>query len=75
MAEQVTLKVIGMTCGGCAGNVEKALKNVSGVSKAVVDLKAGHAVIEYDPLKVTDTDLVRAVKSVGFGVKSGFNAN
>jgi copper chaperone CopZ len=69
MAAQVVLKVVGMSCGGCAINLEKALKNVSGVNRAVVDLKGGQALIEYNPEKVTDNDLVKAVKSVGFGVK------
>jgi len=75
MSEQVTFKVIGMTCGGCAGNVARALSNVAGVKQAVVDLKAGQAVIEYDPHKVTGQDLVKADKSVGFGVRSEFNPN
>ena len=31
-------KISGMTCGGCASTVEKAIKSVSGVSQATVDL-------------------------------------
>jgi copper chaperone CopZ len=68
MTAQTTLKVIGMSCGGCAGNVEKALKGVAGVTKAAVNLKAGNALVEYDPEKVTEKDLAKAVKSVGYGV-------
>ena len=70
MTTQCTLKVIGMNCGGCAGNVERALKSVSGVTKASVNLKAGNAWVEYDPQRVSDKELVRAVKSVGFGLSS-----
>jgi copper chaperone CopZ len=68
MTTQTTLKVIGMSCGGCAGNVEKALKGLSGVTKATVNLKAGNALVEYDPEKVTDKDMAKAVKSAGYGV-------
>jgi copper chaperone CopZ len=63
-----TLKVIGMSCGGCAGNVEKALKGVVGVASATVNLKAGKASVEYDPTKTNDTALAKAVKNAGYGV-------
>jgi copper ion binding protein len=68
MTATKTLKVIGMSCGGCAGNVEKALKGVSGVTKATVNLKAGSAQVEYDPDRVTENDLTKAVKNAGYGV-------
>ena len=68
MTATKTLKVIGMSCGGCAGNVERALRGVSGVTKATVNLKAGSAQVEYDPEKVTDIDLAKAVKNAGYGV-------
>jgi copper ion binding protein len=68
MTATKTLKVIGMSCGGCAGNVEKALKSVSGVTKATVNLKAGSAQVEFDPERATESDLSKAVKNVGYGV-------
>jgi copper chaperone CopZ len=68
MTATKTLKVIGMSCGGCAGNVEKALKGVSGVTKATVNLKAGNAQVEYDPERATETDLTKAVKNAGYGL-------
>ncbi len=45
-AEAVVLKVEGMTCGGCAGRVEKALAAVPGVAAARVDLAASRATVE-----------------------------
>jgi len=68
MTKTMTLKVIGMSCGDCAGNVEKALRGVSGVTKATVNLKAGNAQVEFDPEKATDKDLAKAVKNAGYGV-------
>jgi len=68
MTKNTTLKVIGMSCGGCAANVEKALKGVAGVSKATVNLKAGNASVEYDSDKTSDKDLATAVKQAGYGV-------
>ncbi len=68
MSKQTTLKVTGMSCSGCAANVEKALKGVSGVTAAKVDLKAGKASVEYDPAKADEKALASAVKKAGYGV-------
>jgi Cu+-exporting ATPase len=68
MTRQATLKVTGMSCSGCAASVEKALKGVSGVSTAKVNLKAGKANVEYDPDKADEKKLADAVKKAGYGV-------
>jgi len=39
-------RVEGMTCGGCAKHVERALKSVAGVTSATVDLAKGLATVE-----------------------------
>ena len=39
-------RVTGMTCGGCAKHVEKALRSVAGVSTVVVDVAQGTATVE-----------------------------
>ena len=66
MNRQITLKITGMHCGGCSANVEKALKNLEGVSKVTVNLTEGKAVVDYDPDKTDDKTMVRAVKNAGF---------
>jgi copper chaperone CopZ len=59
----VVLAIGGMTCGGCAGAVGRALSQVPGVIQAQVDLEKGRAT-------VTGTaraeDLIRAVEAAGF---------
>ena len=45
MAIQV-MKIEGMTCGGCAKHVEKALRGVEGVSTVAVSLADGTASVE-----------------------------
>jgi copper ion binding protein len=71
MSKQATLKVTGMSCMGCAANVEKALKGVAGVSGAKIDLKAGKATVDYDPAKTSEKDLAQAVKKAGYGLGQG----
>ena len=41
----LTLPIEGMTCASCVGRVEKALKQVPGVSDAVVNLATERATI------------------------------
>ncbi len=40
-----TYKITGMTCNGCRSHVEQTLNEVDGVTKAVVNLEKGEAVI------------------------------
>ena len=62
-AGPIVLAISGMTCGGCAGAVGRALSGVPGVVEARVDLGGGRAT-------VTGTaraqDLIRAVAEAGF---------
>ena len=44
-AVQLTLKISGMTCGGCVGGVQQALAAVPGVADVVVDLDSGIATV------------------------------
>ncbi|MGH9970551.1 MAG: heavy-metal-associated domain-containing protein [Pyrinomonadaceae bacterium] len=62
----VTLRVKGMTCGGCATSVESALKSTEGVEDAQVSYKRGTAIVKYDDQKVTVAKLREVVNSAGF---------
>jgi copper chaperone len=67
----VKLKIAGMTCGHCLAKVEKALKGVSGVYSAIVDLPEGEAEVDFDDDAVTTTALIGAVEKAGYGAKLG----
>ncbi len=69
-----TLKVTGMTCGGCTSKVANALKSIVGVREVVVSLAAGEAAVRYDETQATPDQLKSAVKGAGFGVDSISNA-
>jgi mercuric reductase len=63
-----TLSVTGMTCDHCARTVEKALAAVGGVTRAEVSYEDQTAqVVTRDG--VTETDLIRAIKSKGYGAE------
>ena len=65
-----TLKVTGMTCGGCISNVTQALKAIPGVGDVTVSLSAGEATVQYDERQTAPEQLKSAVKGAGYGVNT-----
>ena len=64
---EITLSIIGMSCASCVNRVEKALKTVTGVQQAVVNLATEKATIRGNNINVTD--LIIAVKKAGYDAK------
>lgn len=64
-----TFAVAGMTCGGCANGVQRALSRLNGVSSATVDLSAATATVAYDSATVQPADLRAAVADAGYELK------
>ena len=65
--EKTTIGVTGMHCAGCVASVEKSLKNVKGVSSAVVNLTLEKAYVDFDPGQATSEDLKKAIENNGYG--------
>jgi P-type Cu+ transporter len=66
--ERIDIPVTGMNCAGCAANVEKALKNVSGVDSAAVNFATARATVLYSARLVSRNDLEAAIIDAGYGV-------
>jgi copper chaperone len=64
--ETTTIKVSGMTCGGCSGSVTRVLNELPGVAQAEVMLDPGQAIVEFDPAMVTRESLCAAIDDAGF---------
>ncbi len=69
-AEKIDLRIKGMSCATCSARVEKELKRMSGVKKAVVNLVTEIAAVEYLPAQITVTDLVQAVQRSGYDAEA-----
>jgi len=67
--QKTTLKISGMSCNHCKMRVEKALKELEGVSEAGVDLQAGSADVTFDESRVTSEKLAEAVEDAGYTVE------
>jgi Cu+-exporting ATPase len=64
----VILPVEGMTCASCVSRVEKALKNVEGVSVANVNLATEKVTVAFDDRKTNLFALSKAVSEAGYSL-------
>ena len=58
-----------MSCANCVRTVEKCLLGEDGVADVRVALLAGKAELQYNSQMVQPPELVKAVESMGYGVK------
>lgn len=65
-AKEVTIKIAGMTCGGCAASLQQALQETPGVLEAKVSYEKGEAWVKYDDRKITLARLREVINSTGF---------
>jgi copper chaperone len=64
--ETRTLKIEGMTCGGCVRSVSNVLKALPGVADAQVSLENREARVTFDPAMVDMSRLKGAVEDAGY---------
>lgn len=69
-----TLKIGGMTCGGCVAAVTKALQAVDGVADVDVSLEQGAARIAFDETRTSRDQLRTVVARAGYDVASAGTA-
>ncbi|HEY7774183.1 MAG TPA: copper ion binding protein, partial [Marinagarivorans sp.] len=65
-ATTTTLAIEGMTCASCLGRVERALKAVSGVSQATVNLATERATVQGT---ASVESLTLAIKTAGYAAR------
>ena len=66
--ETISLKVQGMTCGGCVASVTRVLKGIPGVSDVGVTLQPGVANVTFDPARTGSAALRAAIEDAGYDV-------
>jgi copper chaperone CopZ len=55
-----------LSCPSCVAKIEAALKTLDGVSDAKVYFNTGKIEVQHDPEQVKPSELVKAVKAVGY---------
>lgn len=66
--EQVSLPIRGMSCAGCALNIEKGLAKQSGVYGAQVNFATETATVTFDKEAVQKSGLLKMVRDLGYDV-------
>jgi len=66
IVEVQTMRVEGMHCASCVAAVEKALKNVTGVSDVAVNLAMENATVKFDAGRASSSKLAKAVDDAGY---------
>ncbi|MEE4184339.1 MAG: cation transporter [Gammaproteobacteria bacterium] len=66
--EKITLKVDGMSCGGCEKSIRSALLEHAGVSAVVASHEAGTVSIDFDAAQISAAQLSAAIEAAGFDV-------
>ncbi|MGM0788136.1 MAG: heavy metal translocating P-type ATPase [Thermodesulfobacteriota bacterium] len=62
------LAVTGMTCANCAANIERSVRKLPGIRSADVNFGAEQLNVDYDPGRLSMTEIVEQVKKAGYGV-------
>ncbi len=60
------LKIRGMTCAACAQRIEKAVRKLSGIEQANVNLASEKLFVEYDTASLSLTTIKEAVAKLGY---------
>lgn len=64
--EETVIRIGGMSCQGCVGNISGVLRDLPGVTVADVSLEAGEARVAFDPARIARGDLLAAIEDAGF---------
>lgn len=65
--KEETFVIEGMTCASCALTVENAVKKIPNVQSAVVNLTTEKMTVDYDPAKISEAEIEKAVADAGYG--------
>ncbi len=66
--QRIDLPVRGMSCAGCASNIQKSLSRLEGVDKANVNFASSLATVIFDPDIVKPDALIASVRQTGYDV-------
>ena len=69
--KQLTLPITGMTCANCVATVERNLKKLEGVQRAVVNLSSERATVDFEPAKLQLAAMIARVNRAGYGIATG----
>ena len=67
--QDTVLAVEGISCGCCAGRIERALGSLEGISKVSVDLAKSSVTVKHDANRTSTAVLISALRDAGYESK------
>ena len=64
--KKTTFKVSGMHCVSCAMNIDGALEDLLGVTKAQTSYAKGETMVEYDDQQTNSDAIKKAIDTTGY---------
>lgn len=64
--KRLVLELVGISCSGCAMDMENILLDTDGVDEAEVKFAEGLVTIDYDPDIIDEKELFVKVRKLGF---------
>ena len=66
---EIKFLIEGITCTGCAMDMENILLDLNGVEEASLNYADGRFAIQYDPRAIEEESIIIKVKTLGFKTK------
>jgi Cu+-exporting ATPase len=66
---EIKFLVEGITCTGCAMDMENIILDMDGVEEATVNYTDGIFIIQYNPGEIEEKNIIKKVKNLGFKTK------
>jgi P-type Cu+ transporter len=66
MNRKIILNISGMHCASCVANIERAMQKEIGIKSANVNLASEKAYIEFEPSKISLTEIKEKIGSLGY---------
>ncbi len=63
---KLQFSIRGMHCSACAASIERTIRKLDGADQVYVNFAASLLTLEADPGKLSDEQIIRAVKTAGF---------
>jgi copper chaperone len=69
MDQPLSLKVTGMTCGGCESAVKRALSMIDGVTDVTASHRDASVTLRYDPATIQPQKIAERIELLGYQVR------
>ena len=66
---EIKFLIEGITCTGCAMDMENIMLDIDGVEEASVNYAEGVFIIQYNPVEIEAENIIKKVKTLGFKAK------